>query len=193
DLGGGRRWADEIEGDAAEERSFVRAGRRLQAFLLQGRQNEVVDWRSGPVLVLYRRQGDIPQRLERPVLAPFLEVKITFFNVAGNLVIGPEGAPFDPCDHVGDLVGAQLAARRHLQIAILVAYRLEKEALLRRARDDGGSALAALQEPGTAVQPQFRLRLLHAVAFVAVFREERADFLLEELDPLAGGLVAAGA
>src|SRR5262249_34228361 len=75
----------------------------------------------------------------------------------------------------------ELAARRHLQLGILVTQRLEQEALARLARRHDRTALAALEQIRPAVQPQLALDLLAGVALVAVLDEQRTDLLLEEL------------
>ena len=90
---------------------------------------------------------------------------------------------------VGDLPVRELLLRRHLQVVVLVADRLDQQALLRVAGDDDGAGLAAVHHAGLRVEPQVALVLLGAVAWIAVLGQERPDGRLEELD---GGGVGLG-
>jgi len=87
---------------------------------------------------------------------------------------------------------AFLAFRGHLQVLVRVSDRLDDRAFLGLARHDYRPAVAAVH-PGLArIKHQAALHLVGvaAVALVAVFDEERADFGLEELEVGCGELGA---
>ncbi len=76
---------------------------------------------------------------------------------------------------------------RHPQILELVPNRLQEEALLGFAGDDGGAFAPSLQQSVLEVQDQFRLRLARAVvALVAMLHQYRPNLRLEEIIPLVG-------
>jgi len=91
---------------------------------------------------------------------------------------------FDPRLKIVDHVLRQLSAGRHLKR--LVLHGLQQQRLVRRAGNDGRSAVAAGPRPLAAVEQQpapQRLRI-GRMAFVTMLYEHRPDLRLEEPDPL---------
>src|SRR6185436_10041210 len=95
----------------------------------------------------------------------------------------------DPGLDVGDLLLRELLLRRHLEVVVGPAQRLDQEALRGVARDDRGAGVAALQHPLARIEIEaaLQLRRLRAVAGRAALRQNRPDLLLEELEALRVG------
>src|SRR4051812_44714971 len=75
--------------------------------------------------------------------------------------LAPGQAALDPVDQGGDLLVAELLVLgRHLQVLILIAHRLDQQALVRLARDRGRAALAAREDRLARVEPQLGLLLV---------------------------------
>ena len=96
------------------------------------------------------------------------------------------GTHRDPLGQPVDGLLRKLRLGRHLQVVVVVRNRLNQAAGLRIAGDDRRAGVAALAEALAGVEQQFALGLagLFAVALVAVLHQQRADVVLEKLDPL---------
>ena len=91
----------------------------------------------------------------------------------------------DPLFQHGDFRIRQLPPGRHFER--FIANRFDQQALVRRARDDRRTAVASLHPSAAAVemQPPLEDLRLGRVTLVAMFDEQRAHLLFEEL-PLLG-------
>jgi hypothetical protein len=98
------------------------------------------------------------------------------------------GAGLHPPLEVGDLGVGQLLLRRHLHVVVVVPDGRDQQALVRVPRHDGRPGVAALEQGRPAVdqQPALGLVGLRAVALVAPLDEDRADPLLEQIQPVGG-------
>ena len=125
--------------------------------LLQLRQDEIVDGRLGPRRVLHLGHAGFRDRLPGPVI--FAGILPRFLRAVSDARIGR--AHFDPGFEIGDLLGGKLLVlRRHLQIRIGVAHRLDEQAFLRIAGHDGRAGLAAFQSPLARIEEQAAFDLL---------------------------------
>ena len=104
-------------------------------------------------------------------------------------------APGSPrCTHsvkVGDLFRGQLRFGRHL-VGLAVVDGVDQQAILGVAGNDGRAGRAAGQDGRPRVEPQAALLLVGAVTSLAPRREDRPDFLLEELDVRRVGFAGKG-
>ena len=89
----------------------------------------------------------------------------------------------DPRGEIGDDAVRQAAFRRHLEVRIAIADGPDEQALLRGARHDGGTGVAAREQSGAGIRAKAALQLLaiSGMALEAVFGEDGPDALLEEL------------
>src|SRR6185436_6017207 len=119
--------------------------------------------------IIHRGSLQRPERLERPVALPRLDVDALLGGGRGALPAGIGRAALHPRLEVRDHLGRELALRRHLELLVLVADRLDEEALVEVARDDGRAGLAALEQALARVDVELALQLLRlrAVAGVA--------------------------
>ena len=106
-------------------------------------------------------------------------------------VLRPHRAILHPRREVGDFLLRELGLGRHLQVLVLVANRLDEQALARLAGDERGARVAALEHGLTRVEQQAALHLLarRAVALETTLGKHGTNALLEELAALirAGG------
>ena len=181
DLHRRRRQADEVEGDAAEKGAFVGGSRRSQnALSLRVGQNESINGRTDPRLVLHRGGRVGPKRKERPVAAALLEIEFLLDCGAGTALARPGALHLDPGGDIGNLLVGEFTARRHTQLGILVADGLHEEALRRLARHKRRARVAALEKPRPAFQGQVAFELRPGVALEAVVGEQRANSFFEK-------------
>ena len=96
------------------------------------------------------------------------------------------GADLHPGFEVGDLRGGELRLRRHLQTRPSCRTALMSRLLPGSPGTIAGPGAPPLSTPVAGVEQQLAADLLRLgrVALVAVLDQERADLLLEELDPL---------
>src|SRR5262245_59160113 len=106
------------------------------------------------------------------------------------MVFGHRSAEADPFGNGGDLVVGKLAGGRHLEGLPLDGF--DESAFVRLAGDDYRAAFTARKYGFADVEAEVAFLLFGAVALVAVFREDRADFFLEELELVSGGIWAGG-
>ena len=107
---------------------------------------------------------------------------------------GPRRAHLDPRRQVGDGLVGQLRARRHLG-PVVVADRLDNEALVRVARHERGAVVAAFQHPRAAVErqvglgvPYGRMGFREDLAGAAVFLASAdADYVVAQTLNVDGG------
>ena len=78
-----------------------------------------------------------------------------------------------------------MALGGHLQVAVLL-HGLDDQALGSVTGDHGRAGVAALEDRGARVEAQ-AAHLFRGVALVAVLREDGADLVIEELDPVWSG------
>src|ERR1019366_5091001 len=83
----------------------------------------------------------------------------------------------------------QFALFGHLNVGVPVADGLNEKTFIRLARRHGRTPIAALQEGSAAVETQAAANFLRlgGVTFVALFDQDRTDFLLEELGAVVRG------
>ena len=106
---------------------------------------------------------------------------------AVTVAVARVGCPHrHPALEVGDHLVGQLLLGRHLEVVVLVADRLDQQALLEVARHDRGAEVAPLADALPRVEHEVRLDLLgrRGVALVAVLDQHRADLRLEERELL---------
>ena len=103
----------------------------------------------------------------------------------GRFVAGIDGAVGNPCIERGDLVVAELALGRHLQITVGVGNGAGDEAGVGISGDNRRAGITAGFPTRTVIEAEAALDLvLRTVALVAVLDEKRADLALEVLDGL---------
>jgi hypothetical protein len=109
----------------------------------------------------------------------------------GHAVARVGRAHLHPRLEVRDYLIRELLLGRHRRVLVLVPQRLDEEAPVRVARDDGRSGDAALANTVAGVEQELAPHLLRLgrVALVAGVRQHRADLLLEERELLLGRLV----
>ena len=127
----------QVETDPADQRLSISFRRRLDAFLLQARQDEVVDRIANPACVVDPWRLGLLDSLKSPVTSARL-------GGARNVRLLPRQPHFHPTGQSVDLRLLQLARRRHLQIAA-VPNCLDQQAVFRVARRNCGPTHAALQ------------------------------------------------
>ena len=156
----------------------------MQPLGLETGQDEGIDRVADPAAVLHRRYGWVYHRLVRPLAPRGGDRPGRSGTRSGRSRAGtrppagvPQGNPsLTHRVRIDCSPGGQLAPGRHLQL--LVADRLEQQALLGPVDDDGGSQLSALQDGRAAVEPEAALDLLaRAVALEAPRLEDRPDLL----------------
>ena len=193
DLFGGGREAEEIVVDAAKESLRTRGRIGLQTLLFEFGQDKGVDRILDPGLVLHFRHGEFLDGLVRPMLASLVRES----GQLGGAATGHRSTHLDPLLEEGDLVVRKLAAGLlggHGELGIRILDGLDEERLLEIAGHDGGAFVAALVGAVTGIEDEAALRgiLLGGVALVATIDEDRADILLEELEPFLGRLRFVG-
>ncbi len=125
-------------------------------------------------------------RLEGPEFAALLDVDL---GLGDGFPFGPGigRAHGDPLLEGLDFERGELALGGHLEVLVLVADRMEQQAFLGLAGNDGGSGVAAGLPAGHVVEPEAALDLLLSrMAFVAFFDQQGADLGFEEGEALAG-------
>ena len=184
-LGGRRREAGEIVGDATEEGARVGGWSRRKFFRGELCEDEGVDGILDFGFSIFdcgdRGLGD---GLEGPVLAGARHVHRGRFGGGGARV---GRAHFHPLLKGGDFFRGEFAAfffRRHLEVFVGIADGRDEETFFRIAGDEGGAGRAALEQRIARIEQEAALgfSLLRAVALVARLGEDRADLRLEELD-----------
>ena len=109
------------------------------------------------------------------------------------LVHGRQSFPFarvrrahlHPGFQIGNLlVGKFPVFRRHLEIGIRVAHRLDQQAALCIARNDGRTIVATSEQTRTRIQPETALYFFGVltVALVTMLDEHGPNFLFKEFD-----------
>ena len=159
----GRRWqTDQIVSHTAEQRALVGLMRRREAVCFELGEDKPVHRVERPVSLAHLGRRCPLDRLKGPVLAAFLEIKLLgdCRRAASHDAFGPRRSHFDPGRQIGDLGVGQLALGRHAQIGVLIADRLDEQALVRLAGHKSRSPVAAFEHGGPAIQPQIRFRLL---------------------------------
>ena len=175
----GSRWqAGQIEADAANQRSRVGERRGRKAMLFPLCREEAIDRVSSIGYQFGLRHDGIANRLERPVR----------FTQCGSIadlhaVSGEGGTDLHPLGQCRHRLRGQRLARRH-RVFAFSANGLYQQALGRIAGNDHRPRVGAFFQPGCGIEAQPRFLLLRTVALDAVVDEDRADFLLEELDLL---------
>ena len=187
DLGGRRRQADQVERHATKQRAPVGGLSRREPLRFQPGEEKRIDRIARPAAVLDGRESRCMDRLPRPVVAlALLEIEGSERGrLLGRALGGPRSAPLHPGGEIGDRLGGQLPAWRHPQVDILIADRLDQPALLRLPRHHRGPTVAALEQPGPAIELETALHFLRfdGVATIAMLDQEGPNFLLEEVDP----------
>ena len=110
------------------------------------------------------------------------EVEMVLGARAGGGFLGPRRAALHPFSEVGDLLVAQLTARRHFQIHIVVTDRFDEQAISRLAANNSWAGIAAFHYARPMVEQQAALQFLgiSAMAFETMFGQHRPDFFLKE-------------
>src|SRR5262249_53855790 len=136
---GGRRQADQVKGDPADQGHLLGRRRRRQAVRFEAGEDEPIDWRGGPVGVVHRGGGGGADRPEGPERSGLLRDRgrdggggfasghgSVGRGVGGEARAGrgPRGSPLDPFGQRGDLGVLEFALGGHLHVAV-VADRLD--------------------------------------------------------------------
>ena len=186
---GRRREPGDVEGGAADQRSFVRRRSGRDALRFQPGENEMVDRAGRPSRVPDRRRSLSPDRFPAPLFSPALlqvERLLGACDFPACAFRGPGRALFDPRNEIVDLLGGQLPFGRHPQILVLVTDGRNEETFIGIAWDDGGARVAPFEKTfaGIEVEAALELDALGAMTFVAPLHQDRPDLFLEELDAL---------
>ena len=178
----------QVERQTADQGPTIGLGGGGQSPGLERRQDEPVDRRPRPALVL-DLGGRVPaQRLEAPV--PRALAKVEGIALPGRLRWPlpllvrrarnrPGGPHLDPTRQRGDLAVRQLRFRRHL-VEVAVVDRVDQQALRGDSWHDRRSALAAGHDRGPRIEPEVALGLLRPVARLTTLDQDRPDLVLEE-------------
>ena len=144
-----KRWcqADKCEVSTQYQGATVGCFVRCDSLGLQSGQNEIVDGLLGPVGILNRGRIDGLYGAVGPMRFTNLFDPFGWwqrFCGISLLSFGPIRAATDPCLKRCDLAITQFAFRRHFQIGIGIANRLDELALVRFAWDHNRAGSAAL-------------------------------------------------
>ncbi len=95
----------------------------------------------------------------------------------------PGSSHFHPGRESGNLLGRQLAVRRHLQGDVVVAHGLHQQAFVWFARHNRWACIAANEQrrPVVEQQPSLQLFSLCRMTLVALLDQDGPDLLFEEL------------
>ena len=167
---------------------------------LRAAQDEAVERTVAPTRVPYVGPGRIDHGLKRPGdRTSFLFADATVRRSGTRHLISsrPGQSLANPAAHGGNLVIAQLAGGRHLEVARVLDRR--EDATLGRLGDDRrGPQVAAGKNGPPRIKAQPSLLLVCGMAFPTVGRQERSNLALEERDlrgserrARLGGLLAA--
>lgn len=191
---GSRRESGEIKKDTSEQgcrRGFVDRGK---TFFFEGRQEMVVDGITRPSGVLDLGTaafgGGCGERLEGPEGGWCLGFgRSRRRDRRGVARVG--GTIRDPLAEGFDLGGGELLFGGHFQIAILITDRAEEAGGSGVTRDESGAGVAAGFPAGAVIEAEAAFDFVFgAVAGVAVFDKEGADFFLEVVE--LGGRLCSG-
>ena len=176
-----RRQAGEIEVNAAEELGLGRGGGGREGVRLQLCEHETINGAGGPRGLFHRGRRGGFHWLKRPVAASLLWIRGGVERLRLRTArIGR--AHLDPAFEIRDHRGGELwFLRRHLQIGVLVADSLEKEAL-GVARDEDGAGVAAGEQAGLEIEAEVSAQFLRlgGMTVVALSAEDGLDFFAEE-------------
>ena len=156
-----RRQTRQVERHAPDQRAAVGLGRGLEAFSIEARQYQLIDWISRPGGIAHIRKRGSRGRNKSPVLLPARPLCHPAFQQV-------------------DLAIAQLRkprpGRRHAARLVFARDTADDLAGLRIARDD------IRLRGGLHIQPQlaFARRPVRAVAGVAALGEDRSDVAVEQ-------------
>jgi hypothetical protein len=105
-----------------------------------------------------------------------------FLPRKGDRLFGPGRTGDDPLAEILYDLGRESLLRRHLEVFILVAHRLDEQARLDIPRDDGGSRVSAGEKVLEVIDLKRALHLVRrgAVARVAFLREDGPNLFFEE-------------
>ena len=134
--------ASEVKAAAPQPGFAIGLGPRLNAGLFLGGQKEMVQRIPRPLPMLHCRRGGIVHWPEGPEAAPCLEVNACL-GQAGLRLARVWGALLHPLLEHRDLFGRQPSAGRHFKVGVMVAHRLDQQALLGLARNHGRAVVAA--------------------------------------------------
>src|SRR5438132_116195 len=177
--------SDEIKRHAPKPGILVCRRCRLEVLFFQSCQDETVDGRSNPILLTDRRRNWLLNRPEGPEGSPVLKIDSRLrTGCRCRLAAGVGSAHLYPGSQVSNLLVAQFAVGRHLEMKVLIGNSLDQQTLLRKMRNDGRSTIAAFQKRCTGIQPQpsHEYGRLGAVARQAFFHQNRPNSPLEKLD-----------
>ena len=177
------RQAGEIEIRAADERALFRGRRGRELRGLQLGQHEAIERTPHPRRVPHGGRLLFHHRTKRPVLRAKLRPseRLLFFlhhRRRRGRILRPDRARFHPLREIRDDRLRQPRPglrRRHFQILVLMAHRLEQQTLHRLPRNHRVARLPALHQPRARVQPQPALLLFRAVALHAVLMQHGPD------------------
>ena len=194
DLGWRRRQAGQVVGGAANKGPAIRERHRPEFVVVELTPDEAIDVAVGPGGIAYLRRVWDMHRPERPEVAGVSQVEP--FRGERCVAARVRRPHRNPCFQVADRRGRQFLFWRHTQVVVVVAHRLEEQAVGRLARNDRCSQAATLSQRHTRIDAQAALRFLggRAVAGVTMLDQQRANPHLEENDPvrlLVGGGNAA--
>lgn len=167
-----RRQADEVEGEPASQGAAIRLGGGAQAFLLESRQDKVIDRPKGPGRIRHRRQCQCLRRLIGPM----------------PLIVGPLGNPSpDPLDLLGAKTRA-LPRRRHHLVLILTEEPMEHLAGLRLSGHDRRMTAQVRRGAlkGVEAKAGLALLLVRAMAGNAMIRDQGTNVPIEIEARLSG-------
>ena len=186
--------ARQRERDAADQGAAVGGPGRFQPIAFQIGEDEAVHAMIGPARAARLRQRRLPDRLKAPPLFPVVADRLPGGQRAqllgrGRRVPRVGRAQADPAGEVGDDRVRELrVSLGHPGTSLPVPDRLDEEALLGLAGDEGRAGIAPRAQARPVVERQSPLGLVPTVvALVTALDKHGANPRLEELGPgLAG-------
>ena len=156
--------------------------RRNEGLRLEGGKEKPIDRTAWPGSVGSPRHGRFYDGTKSPLLPGRFVIDGHLHPAAHGRVAGIRRTHRDPLFEDGNFLAAHSRLRRHLEIGIAVANRVNEETFIRITRNDGRACIAALLPRAAPIEPEPPLafvRLLR-VALVAMLHEERPHRVLEK-------------
>ena len=170
----------QVESGAADQRALVRQRRWFQLRRFQPGEDECVNRRPHPCLVLHYQWRRFADRQECPEL-PLLRPDNIFRRWRrAILYLGPNCTSLHPRFEIRYFLMAEFALRRHLDLFMSPPDRLDQQALVWITRHDRRTGISALEQRDSGANRQAP-HVGFAVAGETILRENGADPLLEKL------------
>jgi len=188
DLIKARRQTGEVKIDPPQPGPVIGRLGRAEPRGLETMEDKIIEGRPGPVGSVHRRDVRNGERTPAPVFGtPLFEIESAgrdFTIRMRNGLIRPGSPCRDPLPEILDHFRSKFFFRRHSQVGISIADRLDEETFVRFPRDERGSRFATGEEVLKMINLKgslhfFRVGTVTAVTFLG---QDRTDLLLEELE-----------